>query len=115
MPLSKAHRQAISKGVKAYHARCRACKDEDNTPLDQLQMYKKKKKRKKKKAAPKPKPVPKKRRVALVAVARPALSTAFGTGMPAFTGLKTYHSALGAIESKYGGAADLAPDLGFSI
>ena len=43
MPLSKAHRQAISKGVKAYHARCRACKDEDNTPLNQLQMYKKKK------------------------------------------------------------------------
>ena len=110
MPLSKAHRQAISKGVKAYHARCRACKDEDNTPLNQLPMYKKKKK-----AAPKPKPVPKKRRVALVAVARPALPTAFGTGMPAFTGLKTYHSALGAIESKYGGAADLAPDLGFSI
>ena len=114
MPLSKAHRKAIAKGVKAYHARCRACKDEDNTPLNQLQMYKKKK-RKKKKAAPKPRPAPKKRRVALVAVARSALPTAFGTGMPAFTGLKTYHSALGAIESKYASAVDLAPDLGFSI
>jgi hypothetical protein len=65
-----------------------------------------------------------KRRVALVPAKRPKRATlkpakrpkkAFGTGMPAFTGLKTYHSALGAIESKYGGAADLAPDLGFSI
>ena len=112
MPLSKAHRQAISKGVKAYHARCRACKDEDNTPLNQLQMYKKKK-RKKKKAAPKPKQVPMKRRVALVAATRPALSTAFGPGMPAFTGLKTYRTAVGGLESKYGGAIDMAPELGF--
>ena len=110
MPLSKAHRKAISKGVKAYHARCRACKDEDNTPLTQLPMYKRKKK---KKAVSKPKPKPKKRRVALVAAARPS-STALGAS--AMTkGWRTYHSALGGIESKYGGAADLAPEMGFSI
>ena len=112
MPLSKQHREKISKSMKAYHARCRACKDEDNTPLTQLPMYKKRKK--KKKAVSKPKPKPKKRRVALVAAARPS-STALGAS--AMTkGWRTYHSALGGIESKYGGgAADLAPEMGFSI
>ena len=55
-----------------------------------------------------------KRRVALTKVgARKAKSKPFGGAGMEFTGLKTYRKAVGGLESKYGGAIDMAPELGF--
>ena len=57
-----------------------------------------------------------KRRVALVATKRPAATGAFTLplgGRPSTKGWRTYATSVGGLESKYGGAVDLAPDLGF--
>ena len=76
-------------------------------------------KRLRRKAKPKSKPKAKpkkKRRVALVATKRPAATGAFTLplgGRPSTKGWRTYATSVGGLESKYGGAVDLAPDLGF--
>ena len=140
MPLSAAHKAKISEGLKKYHACAReaGC----GKPKGAVVVRRKFKRLRqagskaapRKTAAKKPtakkptakKPIAKKkkppRRVALTQVSRPKRATlkptkrpkkAFGTGMPEFTGLRTFRKAVGGVEAKYGGAVDMAPELGF--
>jgi hypothetical protein len=129
MPLSAAHKAKISAGMKAYHAACKkkkcACpptkkyitaRQKPAKPRAYKRLRKTgAKKPPAKKATPPPAKKKAKRRVALTKVggARKAKSKPFGGVGMGFTGLKTYHKALGGLESKYGAAVDMAPDLGF--
>ena len=125
MPLSAAHKAKISASLKKYHAKCRTCQQHAKKAAKPAKApakapAKKKyallgtqAKRLRRKAKPKAKPKPKKkRRVALVATKRPAATLPLG-GRPSTKGWRTYATSVGGLESKYGGAVDLAPDLGF--
>ena len=138
--LSAAHKAKISASLKRYHACAKAAGCGKPTGAVTVRRKFKRLRREGGKAAPKRAPVktparkkaparktPAERRVALVPAKKPkrrvaltkvggarkATSKPFGGAGMAFTGFKTYRKAVGGLEAKYGGAVDMAPELGF--